>query len=79
MVGETVLISDLILENVILNADQVPLPTLEQELLTALTQNNETIQNNFTTINDVTQSLDNYLAEVIHDDLEEIILCHSHN
>ena len=55
------------------------MPTLKQELLTALTQNDETIQNNFATINDVTQSLDNHLAEVIHDDLEETILRHPYD
>ena len=62
------------MENVILNADQVPSPTFGQELLTALTQNDETIRHNFATIDDVTQVLDNRLAENIHDDLEKTIL-----
>ena len=67
------------MENVTLNADQVPSPTLEQELLTALTQNDETIQNNFATIDDVTQLLDNHLTKIIHDDPEKIILRRSHD
>ena len=74
MVGETVLTSDPVLENITFNASQNPSPNLEQELLTALTQNNETIQHNLATIDDVTQALNNHLAEVIHDDLEETIL-----
>ena len=76
LVGETILTSDHNPENLAFNADQVLLPTLEQELLTTLTQNNETIQNNFVTTNDVTQLLDNYLTK---DDPEETILCHPHD
>ena len=37
LIRKTVLTSDLILENITLNADQVPSSTLEQELLTILT------------------------------------------
>jgi len=48
-------------------------------LLTTLTQNDKTIQDNFATINDVTQFLDNHLAEVIYDNLEETILRHLHD
>ena len=55
LVGKTVLISNPILEDVTFNAGQNPSPNLEQELLTALTQNDETIQNNFATIDDATQ------------------------
>ena len=58
------LTSDHNLENLAINADQIPSPNLEQELLTALTQNDETIQHNFATIDDVTQVLDNRLAKV---------------
>jgi hypothetical protein len=79
LVGETVLTSDHNLENLAFNADQIPSPNLEQELLTALTQNDETIQHNFTIIDDVTQVLDNHLAEVIHDDPEETILRRPHD
>ena len=67
------------LENLAFNTDQIPSPNLEQKLLTALTQNDETIQRNFATINDVTQVLHNHLAEVIHDDLEETILRHPYD
>ena len=73
------LTSDPILENVTLNADQIPSPNLEQELLTALAQNDETIRHNFATMDDVTQVLDNHLAEVIHDDPEETILRRPHD
>ena len=66
---------DLNLKNSTFDANQNLSPDLEQELLTALIQNDETIQNNFVTIDDVTQLLDNHLAEVIYDDPEETILC----
>ena len=64
------LTSDPILESPALNAGQNLSPNIEQELLTALTQNDETIQGNFATIDDVAQLLDNHLAEIICDDPE---------
>ena len=48
-------------------------------MLTILTQNDKTIQDNFVIINDVTWFLDNYLAEVNHDDSKEIILHRSYD
>src|SRR5688572_27612767 len=74
-----VLTSDPALESSTLNAGQNPSPNLEQELLTALTQNDETIQNNFATIDDVTQLLDNHLTEIIRDDPEETVLHRSYD
>jgi len=47
------LISDPILESLTPNTGQNPLPNLK--LSTALIQNDETIQDNFATINDVIQ------------------------
>ena len=71
------LIFDPILESLTPNTGQNPLPNLK--LSTALIQNDETIQDNFTTIDDVTQFLDNHLTEIIHDDPEETILHHPHD
>ena len=62
------------MEDVTFNADQNLSPNLEQELLTALIQNDETIQDNFATIDNVTQFLDNHLAKVIYDDSKETTL-----
>src|SRR5688572_10460037 len=79
LVGVTVLTSDPILKSPALNAGQNLSPNIEQELLTALTQNDETIQGNFATIDDVAQLLDNHLAEIIRDDPEETVLRRSYD
>ena len=68
------LTSDHILEDLTFNAGQNSSSNPEQELLITLTQNYETIQNNFVTINNVIQFLNNYLVEIIYNNFKNIIL-----